>query len=201
MGGKLIFSLYTTYRSFPADYNTGVDITIRFVDAIVLALGDPTNLNALGLSPGEIDTIDEIVLPTSRDIRVTMRAVCQPDMNYFGSDLSYNGLPSAFFTRQESAVEKNLFAGTGPENQLQGIYLQPDAAPLALNNSTLFNVLLGDLNATNPPDLVQRLSDQMGVEDKGFTLVGKNGKQVQFGCARAIRHSLSPDCSNITFLN
>jgi len=37
------------------------------------------------------------------------------------------------------------------------------------------------------------------VANKGFTLVGKAGQQVQFGCARAIRHSLSPDNSNLTF--
>jgi len=198
-GREAYIQLYTTHRKFPADFNTGVDIPIKFVDANVLALGDPTDLNALGLSAGEIDTIDEIVLPTSRDIRITMRAVCQPDMNYFGSDLSYNGLPLSFFTRQESAVEKNLFLGTGAENQLQGIYLQPDVEPLAVNSSTFLKVLLGDLNATNPPDLVQRLANQIGVDDKAFTLAGKTGKQVQFGCARAIRHSLSPDCSNITF--
>ncbi|MDB5133532.1 MAG: hypothetical protein JWP37_135 [Mucilaginibacter sp.] len=197
-GREAYIQLYTTHRSFPADFNTGIDVPIKYVDANVLNLGDPTNLDALGLSPGEIDTISEIVLPTSRDIRITMRAVCQPDMNYFGSDLSYNGLPVAFFTRQESAVEKNLFAGTGAENQLQGIYLQPDPEPTALNKSTLYKVVLGDLNANNPPDMVQRLANQLGVNNKGYTLVGKTGKQVQFGCSRAIRQSLAPDSSNIT---
>lgn len=191
--------LYQTYRKFPADFNTALDIPVTFVDANVLALGDPTNLDALGLSTGQIDTIPEIVLPTSRDIRVTMRAVCQPDMNYFGSSLSYNGLPSTFMTRKESTDERNLFIGSGTENELQGIYLQPDPLPLAVNPSTIFKVLLGDQNANNPPDLVQRLSNQMGVLNKGYTLVSQPGKQVQFGCARAIRHSLSPDGANITF--
>jgi len=191
--------LYKTYREFPADYNLGAEIPVKFVDVNVISLGDPTNLYALGLSTGEIDTIAEIILPTSRDIRITMRAVCQPDMNYFGSDLSYIGLPLSFFTRQESTIEKELFLGTGVENQLQGIYLQPDPEPLAVNSSTISKVLLGDLNASNPPDLVQRLANQLGVVNKGFTLVGKPGKQVQFGCSRAIRHSLSPDSANITF--
>jgi hypothetical protein len=128
-----------------------------------------------------------------------MRAVCQPDMNYFGSDLSYNGLPSSFFIRQESAVEKNLFAGTGAENQLQGIYLQPDPDPVAATEANTFKVILGDQASNNPPDMIQRLANQLGVNNKGFTLVGQRGKQVQFGCSRAIRHSLSPDSSNITF--
>lgn len=198
-GREPYIQLYTTYRSFPADYNTGIEIPVTYVDARVLNLGDPTNLDALGLNPGEIDTRSEIILPTSRDIRITMRAVCQPDMNYFGSNLSYTGLPTSFFIRQESAVEKNLFAGTGAENQLQGIYLQPDPPPVVFNESSRLKALLGDLNANNPPDMMQRLANQLGVTNKGFTLIGKPGTQMQFGCSRAIRHSLSPDSSNITF--
>lgn len=200
-GKESYIQLYKTHRKFPASFTTGLNIPIRFVDANVLALGDPTNLNALGLLAGKIDTLVEIVLPTSRDIRVTMRAVCAPDLNYFGSDLSYVGLPTTFMTRKESAVEKKLFAGTGAENQLQAIYLQPDPEPLALNKYTLKKILLGDRNgdANKLPDLVQRLANQLGLNNKGFTLVAKQGKQVQFGCSRAIRHSLSPDSANITF--
>ena len=198
-GKEPYIQLYTTHRTFPVDYNTGINIPIRYTDASVLALGDPTDLNPLGLNPGDIDTISEIVLPSSRDIRITLRAICQPDMNYFGSGLSYRGAALSFFMRQESAAEQNLFAATGPENQLQGIYLQPDPPPVAFNEATLQKALLGDLNANNPPDMVQRLAAQLGVDNKGFTLIGKQGKQVQFGCAREIRHSLSPDYSNITF--
>ncbi|HTI60794.1 hypothetical protein [Mucilaginibacter sp.] len=197
-GREAYIPLYTTHRSFPADFNAALNMPIKYVDAPVLALGDPTNLEALGLTAGQIDTIPQIVLPTSRDIRVTMRPVCPPDPNYFGSGLTNRGLPVSFMVRKESAVEKGLFSGTGAENQLQGIYLQPDPDPLPLNRDTRFKILLGDRNANNPPDLVQRLAAQLGVNNKGFTLVGKPGKQVQFGCSRAIRHSLSPDSSNIT---
>jgi hypothetical protein len=45
---------------------------------------------------------------------------------------------------------------------------------------------------------VQRLAGQIGVDNKGYTLVGKTGTQIQFGCSRAIRHSISPDGSNMT---
>lgn len=198
-GKESYIQLYKTYRKFPVNFNTGLSIPIKYVDAAELALGDPTNLNALGLNPGEIDTLPGILLPTSRDIRVTMRAVCQPDMNYFGSTLSYRGLPVTFMARKESAIEKNLFAGTGAENQLQAVYLQPDPEPLAFNLSNSFKILLGNRSSNNPPDLVQRLANQLGLNNKGFTLVGKPGKQVQFGCSREIRHSLSPDSANITF--
>ncbi len=198
-GKEPYIQLYTTYRAFPADFNTGLEIPITYIDAAVLSLGDPTNLEAMGLNAGDIDTRADILLPTSRDIRITMRAVCKADMNYFGSDLSYTGLPTSFFTRQESAAEKNLFAATGAENQLQGIYLQPDPPPVIFNETSIKKGVLGDLNANNPPDLVQRLATQLGVTNKGFTLFGKPGVQIQFGCSRPIRHSLSPDSSNITF--
>ena len=198
-GREAYIQLYQTHRSFPADFNTGLNIPVVYKDANVLSLGDPSDLLPLGLNPGDIDIIDEIILPTSRDIRVTLRAVCQPDMNYFGSMLSYNGLPLSFLMRQESAVETGLFAGTGAEEQLQAVYLQPDAAPLAANEANIFKVLLGDLNSNNPPDLIQRFAAQAGVLNKNYTLVGKPGRQIQFGCAQAIRHSLSPDGTNITF--
>ena len=198
-GKEAYIQLYQTHRTFPADFNAELDIPIVFKDAHVLSLGDPTDLLPLGLNPGVIDAIDEIVLPTSRDIRITMRAVCQPDMNYFGSDLSYNGLPLSFFMRQESAVETDLFMGTGVEEQLQAVYLQPDADPLAANEANIFKIILGDLNSTNPPDLIQRFATQAGVLNKNYTLVGQPGRQIQFGCAQAIRHSLSPDGANITF--
>jgi len=198
-GREAYILLYQTHRSFPADFNTKLDIPIVYKDVNVLSLGDPTDLLPLGLNPGAIDNIDEIVLPTSRDIRITLRAVCQPDMNYFGSDLSYKGLSLSFLTRQESAVETNLFVGTGAENELQAMYLQPDPPPLPANEANIAKIILGDLNNSNPPDMIQRFAAQAGVLNKNYTLVGKPGRQIQFGCAQAIRHSLSPDGTNITF--
>jgi hypothetical protein len=49
------------------------------------------------------------------------------------------------------------------------------------------------------PDMIQRLALELGLENKGLTLVGKKGKRVQFGCSNRIRHTLSPDNSSITF--
>jgi len=198
-GREAYIQLYQTHRSFPADFNTELDIPIVYKDVNILSLGDPTDLLPLGLNPGDIDNIAEIILPTSRDIRITLRAVCPPDMNYFGSDLSYNGLPISFLMRQESAVETNLFVGTGPEEQLQAVYLQPDAPPLPANEANVMKIILGDLNNSNPPDMIQRFATQLGILNKNYTLVGQPGRQIQFGCAQAIRHSLSPDSTNITF--
>ncbi|HEY4326852.1 MAG TPA: hypothetical protein VGN20_22895 [Mucilaginibacter sp.] len=198
-GREAYIQLYQTHRTFAVDFSAELDIPVVFKDANVLSLGDPTDLLPLGLNPGDIDLMDEIVLPTSRDIRITLRAVCQPDMNYFGSDLSYNGLPISFLMRQESAVETNLFVGTGAAEQLQAVYLQPDAPPLAATEANILKIILGDLNNDNPPDLIQRFAGQAGVLNKNYTLVGQLGRQIQFGASRNIRHSLSPDCSNITF--
>ena len=49
------------------------------------------------------------------------------------------------------------------------------------------------------PDMIQRLAQELGLENTGLTLVGKKGQRVQFGCSNRIRHTLSPDNSSITF--
>lgn len=198
-GREAWVQLYQTNRAFSADYNMGLNIPVEYVDANVLSLGDTTDLLPLGTTQAELDAMSGIILPTSRDIRVTLRAVCDADMTYFGSDLSYNGLPISFLMRQESTVETDMFAPTGAEIQLQAMYLQPDAPVLALNQTTSPFIFLGDLNNNNPPDMIQRFATQAGLLNKNFTLVGQPGRQIQFGASQNIRHSLSPDSSNITF--
>ena len=47
--------------------------------------------------------------------------------------------------------------------------------------------------------MIQRLSQELGLENTGLTLVGRKGERIQFGCSNRIRHSLSPDHSSITF--
>ena len=48
------------------------------------------------------------------------------------------------------------------------------------------------------PAIVERLAQQLDVDHKGLTLVGKPGERVVFGCSRRIRHTLAPDNSSLT---
>ena len=84
----------------------------------------------------------------------------------------------------------------GAARQVRGIYLQPD--PPFLFDGNIGSLLLGK-EVEKAPDIVQRLAQQLGVESRGMSLVGKKGQRVQFGCSQRIRHTLSPDNSSLTF--
>ncbi len=179
--------LYTTYRNFDADFNATLDIPFTWVDTPVLNFNDP----------GSIHDLEELVLPTARDIRITIRAVCHNDANYFGGEKFRYGKIKTFFTRRASVNEEGLFKETGETQQLRGIYLQPDTE-LLRDTKVLATTLLRDLRKLDT-DLIQRIANATGLETRGFSLVAKAGRRIQFGCSRNIRNSISPDGTSITF--
>ncbi len=156
-------------------------------------------------NPGDIDTRKEIILPTSRDIRITMTATnSNPDMGYFGTELSHIAACRLRFLRARSHLWRTPSLPAWARQMNCRAFLPAAGCGPGCDkcrHSNVATVLLGNLNANNPPAMVQRLASQVGVENKGFTLVGKKiGDQyIQFGCARDIRHSLAPDYANITF--
>ncbi len=196
--------LYKTKRKFslPAnddDFDNELVVPIEYVDAPVLKFGDTSDLGDLGSNQAELDLIDAIVLPTARAIRLTIRAVCAEKVGYYGlekPDPAYNtryGRTSYINLYKESGIEKELFS----VKTLQGIYLQPDELPLAKsvlkNHSKIF------VEPVKTPDTVQRLAQQLKIENNGLNLVGKKGERIQFGCSARIRHTLAPDNSALTF--
>lgn len=205
-GQEHFITLYTTNRLFsPVDFKAQVTIGITFADYPVLNLntitqpfGDPTADNAIAATSGNI------FLPTARDIRVTLRAVCDGDDTYWGNtgtdikmDSRY-GKPTVINMRRKSASETNLLAGTTDALMLQGIYLQPDPV-LPKLDPAFFKLLQG--GGTGIPDIVQRLSKQLNVACKEMTLTAEKGERIQFWCSNLVRHTLAPDNSSITFAN
>jgi hypothetical protein len=187
--------LYTTQRDFPADFTMPRVIPLTFQDAPVLNFGDPNDLGDLGLTTAQIDALDELVLPTARDIRLTIRAMADEDAAYFAAG-AHVGKPVQMRVRRESTNELGLFAAAGAAQKIRGIYLQPDPAPA--QDGTINSLLLQRTTAQTPA-IIQRLALQLGAEHKGLTLVGKKGERVVFSCSRRIRHTLSPDNSSLTF--
>lgn len=201
--------LYTTKRAFPKvntedDYAATLNVPIVYRDCHVLHTGAELDLkNDLGVD--NIDTLAEIVVPTGRTIRLTLRALCEKkaaDGDYYGSLDEKNpdmdsrfGHISQLWLYQPSTDETELF-DTLPAQMVQGIYLQPDP-PYIFDGNPLS--LFISKQTDNPPDLVQRLAKQIGVEVKGMTLSAEQGERVQFGCSNRIRHTLSPEHSSITF--
>ncbi len=198
--------LYITKRPFPAgDFNGDCTIPITFVDAPVLSFTDSQDLGTLGLvEAGDgIDDHDDIVLPTSRDIRITLRPVVGNKDEYYAknSNLPRKGKPLAFITRKESVNEKSLFKEVAEVDAIRGIWLQPDTDTYL--KATITEVFVENNSPVHTSSLMERLADAIDktieVEAKGMSLVGKPGTRIQFGASRLIRHNMSPDSTSITF--
>ncbi|WP_394747131.1 hypothetical protein [Spongiimicrobium salis] len=210
--------LYTTRRTFPPianddDYEANLNIPIQYVDIQgpdkVLNLGNELNLaQDLGLAD-TIDNLSELVLPTARMARLTIRAVCEDKATpsetnaYYGVideantqlDVRY-GEAFSIQLYKASEDETNLLVQTAGVPQLQGIYMQPDVQNVF--DGKVSTLLFGKQN-TRVLNNVQQLADQLDLESTGLTLTGAKGKRVVFGCSSRIRHTLSPDGSSITF--
>ena len=187
--------LYTTHRDFPADFDAARDIPLEFLDVNVLDFGTPRDLSALGVTQAELDGLDSLLLPTARDIRLTIRGIADADPEYFAADANV-GKPMQVKVRRESAVEAGLIAHATPGKTIRGLYLQPDPVP-AFDGE--LRTLFFQRTTGDGPAIIQRLAEQLGADHKGLTLVGKRGERVVFGCSRRIRHTLSPDNSSLTF--
>lgn len=203
--------LYTTHCSFPpinaeADFDAVLNIPIVYRDCNVLHTGDELDLASdLGL-PADVSNLQEIVVPTARTVRLTIRAVCEDkanNANYYGllnnadheQDVRY-GHVIQMMMYKPSDKEKDLFLDVVGVPRLQGIFLQPD--PPQVFDGTAVGLLLGT-EIAKPPDMIQRLAKELGLENNGLTLMGAKGERVQFGCSNRIRHVLSPENSSLTF--
>jgi hypothetical protein len=203
--------LYTTQRFFPAvnnpdDYEEVLEIPIVYRDCRVLHTGGELDLAGDLQLPDDINNLAEIVVPTARSVRLTIRAVCedQPqNERYYGllnaanrdMDVRY-GHPTQVRLYKASDDETDLFVDAAAAEKLQGIFLQPD--PPHVFDGRMTTLLLGK-EIERPPDMIQRLARQLDLENIGLTLTAPKGERILFGCSNRIRHTLSPDKSSLTF--
>ena len=85
------------------------------------------------------------------------------------------GLTFDIAARAESSTETGLFLTSPDARRLSAIYLQPERS------------------------VIERLAAQLDLAVSGLTLSGRAGRRVVFGASGALRHSLAPDHSSITF--
>ena len=199
--------LYTTLRSFDADPESPFTLDLDYRDANVIDFGNPVDFGDLGVSQAEIDAGGALVLPRSRDIRITLLPVCSDKAAlpaYFGfaktafaGQLLRTGEPVQFFVREDADDESNFFRRGLQAHQLQGLCLQPEA-PQVVNAQTFIAETVEGKALVNST-LMQRLAAQLDVDFKGLSLIGRPGQRIQFGCSRRIRHTLAPDASSLTF--
>ena len=135
-GKENYITLYNCRRSFAGDYESELPIAINYKDYQVLNLTD-INHPFGNASDDAIIAADngEIILPKCRNIRITLRAVCDGTEDYWGAsstDINLDsryGKPTVLKLRQDSQQEPQLFSGLDDARLLQGIYLQPDPQP------------------------------------------------------------------------
>lgn len=205
-GKENFITLYSTTRNFPTGFEDNLNLPVVFRDVNSLNLGDLDDpFNDPLLNKAAIDSMHEIVLPTARRIRMTLRAVCEGDSGYFGftNDANHDldsrfGKSTQFYFYKESTNEIDLLLPKANVPSVQAVYLQPD--PFPVNDKTFFATLLFQREKeTQMPDIVERLAKSIAVNAKGMSLTAKKGERVIFGYNSKIRHSLSPDKSSITF--
>ncbi len=199
--------LYTTFRTFPDDPNAPFTLQLEYRDANVIDFGNKIDLGDLNISQNDIDNGVSIVLPTSRDVRITLLPVCSDKADkpeYFGflktllaGRFVRTGEPVQFFMRQDAVDEPHFFRHDLESKELQGIYLQPD--PPQINNPLTFVAVTVEGKELDQSTLMQRLATQLGLDFKGLSLIGKPGERIHFGCSNRIRHTLAPDSSSLTF--
>lgn len=205
--------LYNTTRAFSPNLDDTLPIPFTFQDCPVVNFNGSKNLLLLGLSPNgdSIDEVPDLILPTGRDIQITIRAVCTEKPDYYADNEPLRGMITRFLTRKAASNEQAFFKTTSEQTMIRGIYLRRPAekkSPGVKYNDILlhgefaaFKKSLLTANATpdQQPELVERLSKVVDVESRGTSLTGKTGQRWQFGAARAIRHTLAPDHTSLTF--
>jgi hypothetical protein len=147
---------------------------------------DPDPTVTLNLDYEEIHQISDlasfvpaattIVIPTARDIRIRLQALCQPRLNYYANAEPPLGLVTDFVVRKEAAAEAALFP-IDPAAQVKAVYLQPS------------------------DNQVQLLAQALDLKVDNLVFSGKPGTRTVFGCSQALRHTLASDYSSITFAN
>ncbi len=197
--------LYITQRKFDAPLNSILNIPLTFVDAPVLNFTDSQDLGILGLVPGgdNINLHNDIVLPKSRNVRITLRPVVENKPEYYAKDSSLpkKGKPVVIITRKAGEAETALFKPTTDTDKIRGVWLQPDTDTYL--RAGLGEIFVENNQPANTSSMMERLADaidkSIDVEAKGLSLLGKPGVRVQFGASRFIRHNMSPDSTNISF--
>ncbi len=206
-GREHFITLYTTYRLFDTNNPDDLlEIPISWKDQPILNLGDTTEpFDNVADNDTIAQTAGTLLLPTARDIRITLRACCEGTADYWGNFSDTNpaldarlGKVTVLSLREESAVETTLFTGIEDPQFIQGIYLQPDPQQLKLN-PLFFKTLNGNIATEAIPDIVQRLAKQLDVEGKELTLTAPLGERIVFWCSNLVRHTMAPDSSSITF--
>src|SRR4029077_10075973 len=133
-------------RDFDNDPEAPFALELEYRDANVVDFEDPADHGDLALSQADIDAGGPLVLPTSRDVRITLFPACSDKVGkpaYFGFEATEHagasirtGEHTQFFVRRDALDESAFFRKDLESRQLQGLYLQPN--PRQVRNLATF---------------------------------------------------------------
>ncbi len=173
--------LYTTTRGFPADPEATLKLKGTYVDVAQLsALDVSAQLGAPGSVSGSLP------LPTARDVRLELRALCREDAAYFASEAARRSIPVTIDFHQPAGEESAPLLPIDPTLGMRSIFLQPDSVAGEATPAVV--------QVQNDPSelLLQRLAQAAGLSASEDTLLALPGERVVFGCA-GLGHRLSPE--------
>lgn len=140
---------------------------------------------------------NELVLPTSRNLRITFIPIIKSADNDYGSLAIAEGKNRVLNSYKAATDESGLLSDI--DGALKAVYLQPenlvDQHKVIANNKIL---QINLVTSSTPPE-ISRLADAFNLIAHNLTIEGEKGARVQFGCSKMMRHSLAPDSSSVSF--
>ncbi|GGI29149.1 hypothetical protein [Pedobacter mendelii] len=189
-GKESFIVLYEKEYAFEAaDNNYDQEFPLRIVYS---------DINQLDFINGFDDTgtENELVLPTSRHIRLTFVPIIKEANNDYADLSILEGKKLTLTAYQASSNEAGLLSPI--DGGFKAIYLQPEHAVDQNTVKTYKNLVTLNLIKSSTPVELSRLADAFNVTSHNLTLEGEKGKRLQFACSKMMRHSLAPDSSSVS---
>jgi hypothetical protein len=177
--------LYTTARAFPSNPDATLILKGEYLDVAQLsALDVKAQQGPLGSVSGPLP------IPTARDVRLELRALCREDETYFANEAARRSIPVTIDLHQPAAKESSPFRPADPTLSMRSVFLQPDSVAGEGRPAVV--------QVQNDPSeaLLQRLAQAAGLSATGDTLLALPGQRVVFGCA-GLGHRLSPEAGSL----
>jgi hypothetical protein len=178
--------LYTSTREFPSEPDATLELRGEYVDVAELSEIDASAQEGpLGSIKGPLP------IPTARDVRLEMRALCREDHAYFANGAARRSTPLTIEFHQLASKELEPLRPVEPTVDMRSVFLQPDSVA---GEGTRAVVQLQN----DPSELqVARLAQAAGLTAAEDTLLGLPGQRVVFGCA-GLSHRLSPEGGSLS---
>jgi len=184
----LLYEKEYAFSSANNDYDQEFSLKIVYLDLPVIDLTGGFN---------NTGNADELVLPTSRNLRITFTPIIKSADNDYADIAIAEGKKLILSSFKAAKDETDLFSEI--DGGFKAVYLQPEN-PVdqhkVITTSKFLEINL--INSTTPAE-ISRLADAFNLTAHNLTLEGEKGTRVQFGCSSLMRHSLAPDSSSLTF--